>query len=126
MSEQNVDAPEQVRKFAPKRNPRSNRHPTDQAGEALIGMLHEAARASDENTSRVMEFVHELTQQLQAAEERIGQLERDIEHFRCSVGAGRGPQKTLAFFGVPRIASPSFSMRRWIEGDPMGRHYEPL
>ena len=60
MSEQNADAPEQVRKFAPKRNPRSNRHPTDQAGEALIGMLHEAARASDENTSRVMEFVHEL------------------------------------------------------------------
>jgi archaellum component FlaC len=30
-----------------------------------------------------MEFVHELTQQLQAAEERIGQLERDIEHFRA-------------------------------------------
>jgi hypothetical protein len=23
-------------------------------------------------------------------------------------------------------ASPSFSMRRWIEGDPMGRPYEPL
>ena len=61
MNEQNVDAPEQVRKFAPKRNPRSNRHPTDQAGEALIDMLHEAARASDENTGRVMEFVHELT-----------------------------------------------------------------
>ena len=83
MSEKNVDAPEQVRKFAPKRNPHSNRHPTDQAGEALIGMLHEAARASDENSSRIMEFVHELTQQLQAAEERIGQLERDIEHFRA-------------------------------------------
>src|SRR5207302_6996087 len=28
------------------------------------------------------------------------------------------------FFGVPRIASPSFIMRRRIEGDPMGRPYE--
>jgi ABC-type transporter Mla subunit MlaD len=84
MSEQNVEAPEQVRKFAPKRNPRSpNRHPTDQAGEALVGMLHEAARASNENTGRVMELVHDLTQQLQATEERIGQLERDIDHFRA-------------------------------------------
>jgi chromosome segregation ATPase len=90
MTEQNLDAPEQVRKFAPKRSARSNRHPTDQAGEALIGMLHEAARAADENTNRAMELVHDLTQQLQAAEERIGQLERDIEHFRArATGAER-------------------------------------
>ena len=85
MNEQNVDAPEQVRKFAPKRNVRSpsNRHPTDQAGEALLGMLHEAARASNESTNRAMELVHDLNQQLQAAQERIGELEREIEHFRA-------------------------------------------
>ncbi len=83
MTDQNLDAPEQVRKFAPKRKPRGNKHPTDQAGEALIGMLHEAARTSDENTGRVMELVHDLTQQLRAAEEQIGQLQRDIEHFRA-------------------------------------------
>ncbi len=83
MTDQSLDAPEQVRKFAPKRNPRSNKHPTDQAGEALIGMLHEAARTSNESTDRAMELVHDLGRQLQAAQERIGQLERDIEHFRA-------------------------------------------
>jgi chromosome segregation ATPase len=83
MTEQNLETPEQVRKFAPKRSPRSNRHPTDQAGEALVGMLHEAARAADENTNRVMELVDDLTQQLQAAEERNRQLEQEIDHFRA-------------------------------------------
>jgi ABC-type transporter Mla subunit MlaD len=83
MNEQQVDAPEQVRKFAPKRNPRSNRHPTDQAGEALVGMVQEAAKVSNENYDRVMDLVHDLTQQLQAAEDRIGQIQRDIDHFRA-------------------------------------------
>jgi chromosome segregation ATPase len=90
MTDQGLEAPEQVRKFAPKRVARTNKHPTDQAGEALIGMLHEAARASNENTSRAMELVHDLNQQLEAAQERIGQLEREIEHFRSrAAGAER-------------------------------------
>ncbi|HEY7244859.1 MAG TPA: hypothetical protein VH678_13375 [Xanthobacteraceae bacterium] len=90
MTDQNLDTPEQVRKFAPKRSARSNRHPTDQAGEALIGMLHEAARTSSESTDRAMELVHDLTRQLQAAEERVGELQRDIEHFRArAAGAER-------------------------------------
>jgi chromosome segregation ATPase len=83
MTEQHVDAPEAVRKFAPKRNAHSNKHPTDQAGEALIGMLQEAAKISNESYDRVMDLVHDLTQQLRAAEDRIGQLERDIDHYRA-------------------------------------------
>ena len=73
-------APEQVRKFAPKRKPEI--HPTDRAGEALLVMLKEAAKLSDENREQLMDMTHDLSRQLQAAQDRIDQLEEDVEHFR--------------------------------------------
>jgi chromosome segregation ATPase len=82
MSESSIEAPESVRKFAPKRRPRNNTHPTDQAGEALLAMLQEAAKLSNESCDRVMAMAHDLSKQLQAAEDRIAQLQRDVEHFR--------------------------------------------
>ena len=83
-----IEAPEQVRKFAPRRKPRNDskpreqNDPTDDAGEALIAMLHEAARLSDENRRRLTNLVDDLSRQMQAAEDRIIQLEQDLEHFR--------------------------------------------
>ena len=82
MSESSIEAPESVRKFAPKRRPRNDIHPTDQAGEALIAMLQEAAKLSNESCDRVMSMAHDLSRQLHAAEDRIDQLQRDVEHFR--------------------------------------------
>jgi predicted nucleic acid-binding Zn-ribbon protein len=73
-------APEQVRKFAPKRKPEI--HPTDRAGEALLVMLKEAAKLSDEKREQLMDITHDLSRQLQAAQDRINQLEEDVEHFR--------------------------------------------
>jgi chromosome segregation ATPase len=73
-------APEQVRKFAPKRKPEL--HPTDQAGEALIVMLKEAAKLSDEKREQLMDMTHDLSRQLQTAQDRIDRLEEDVEHFR--------------------------------------------
>ena len=88
MNERQINAPEQVRKFAPKRKPgndskpRSDNNPTDEAGEALIAMLHEAARLANENRRRLTNLVDDLSRQMQAAEDRIVQLEHDLEHFR--------------------------------------------
>jgi len=90
MSEHPTDAPESVRKFAPKRKPRPDGHPTDLAGEALLAMLKEAAKASNENRERVMDLAHDLSRQLQAAEDRIDRLLHDVEHFRArATGAER-------------------------------------
>ena len=88
MNDRQINAPEQVRKFAPKRKPgndskpRSDNNPTDEAGEALIAMLHEAARLANENRRRLTNLVDDLSRQMQAAEDRIVQLEHDVEHFR--------------------------------------------
>jgi len=92
MSEGSIDAPEPVRKFAPKRRPPRDSHPTDQAGEALLAMLQEAAKLSNESCDRMLTLTHDLAKQLQAAEERIDQLQRDVEHFR---GRAAGAEKWL-------------------------------
>src|SRR5438067_568767 len=78
--------PEQVRKFAPKRRPETRKaeiHPTDRAGEALLAMLKDAATLSNENCERLMDLTHDLSRQLQAAQDRIDQLQAEVEHFRA-------------------------------------------
>ena len=82
MNDRSNETPEPVQKFAPKRRARKEGHPTDEAGEALLGLIEEAARLSNENRDRVMEMVHDLSRQLQAQEDRISQLQREVEHFR--------------------------------------------
>jgi hypothetical protein len=74
-------APAAVRKFAPKRKP-PEAHPTDRAGEALLAIIQQAAMVSNENRDRLMDVTHGLSRQLQAAHDRISQLEEDVEHFR--------------------------------------------
>ena len=90
MSEQST--PEPARKFAPKRKSGPDIHPTDQVGEALIAMLKEAATLSNEKRDRLMDLTHDLSRQLQAAQDRINQLQDDVEHFR---GRAAGAEKWL-------------------------------
>jgi predicted nucleic acid-binding Zn-ribbon protein len=92
MSEGLVDIPESVRKFAPKRKPQNEGHPTDQAGEALIAMLQQAARLSSENCDQLMDLADDLSKQIEAAEDRINRLQSDVEHFR---GRAAGAEKWL-------------------------------
>jgi seryl-tRNA synthetase len=113
MSEGSIDAPEPVRKFAPKRRPRNDSHPTDQAGEALIAMLKEAAKVTTESSDRLMMLTHDLSKQLQAAQDRIDQLQRDVEHFR---GRAAGAEKWLERIQKEiedTLISPMAAMGRW-------------
>jgi hypothetical protein len=118
MNEGQIEAHEQVRKFAPKRKPRNESrprnddNPTDEAGEALIAMLHEAARLSDENRRRLGNLIDDLSRQMQAAEDRIVQLEHDLEHFR--VRAARAEEWLLVIEKEieQRLMSPMAAMRR--------------
>jgi chromosome segregation ATPase len=117
MDEHSIDPPEPVRKFAPKRRPRNDSHPTDQAGEALIAMLKEAAKLSNENCDRLMAMAHDLSKQLQAAEDRIDQLQRDVEHFR---GRAAGAEKWLELIQKEieqTLISPMAAM--WSEQAPL-------
>ncbi len=88
MIERTKDVPEEVRKFAPKQQPRSPGDPTDMAGEALIAMLQHAANISDDKCNAALTTVDELDAQLRSAEDRIKQLEADVEFHRNRAARG--------------------------------------
>jgi hypothetical protein len=82
MSEHGADTPEQVLKFVPKERPRSYGPLVEEAGEAIIAKIQKAADLSNENCDRALKLAHKLSMQLRAAEERINQLEAEVELFR--------------------------------------------
>ena len=54
----------------------------DEAGEAIIAKLQKAADLSNENCDRAMKLAHKLSMQLRAAEDRVNQLEAEVELLR--------------------------------------------
>ena len=82
MNENDADTPEQVLKFVPKEQPGSYGFPADEAGRAIIAKIQKAADLSNENCDRALKLAHKLSMQLRAAEERINQLEGEIQFFR--------------------------------------------
>ena len=73
-----IDVPTQVLKFAPKKTRLMDEGPMDQFGYAIAAMLKKAGALS--NNDRTM--ADELSQQLLAAEDRITQIERELEWFQ--------------------------------------------
>ena len=90
MNQRSIDTPEQVLKFAPKGKPRDDRDATDQAGHALVAMLQQAANLSNDNCDRAMTLAHKLSMQLRAAEDRINQLQAEVEHFQSRAVRAEG------------------------------------
>src|SRR5215510_310130 len=82
MSEHGADTPEQVLKFVPTERPRTYGPVVEEAGEAIVAKIRKAAELSNENCDRAMKLAHKLSMQLRAAEERISQLEAEVELFR--------------------------------------------
>ena len=54
----------------------------DSAGQAILKLLHKAADAAEENSRRALETVQKLSSQLRTAEDRIAELEAEVEHYR--------------------------------------------
>jgi hypothetical protein len=81
MEKRATGTPEPALKFAPKDGPRED-DPTDQSGRAVVAMLQQAANLSNENCDRAMSLAHKLSLQLRAAEDRINQLQAEVEHFQ--------------------------------------------
>src|SRR5215475_4696519 len=68
----------EIVQFASKQK-RGELEPIDQAGQALIGLLKEAADISRDNVQRAMSMAHRLSLELRSAEDRIRELEADVE-----------------------------------------------
>ena len=82
MNENGTEVPEQVVKFEPKARPRSYDTPLVEAVQAIIAKIQRAADLANENCDRAMKLAHKLSMQLRAAEDRINQLEAEVELFR--------------------------------------------
>jgi chromosome segregation ATPase len=65
-------------RFVPK--PKPGDELIDQTGQALLALIDDAANLSKENVERAMTMAHRVSLELRAAEERISQLEAEIEH----------------------------------------------
>lgn len=75
------DIPPQVRRFAPKQRTRGD--PIDEAGHALLGMLHQANEHASEVSEHARGFADQVAAQLRAVEDRIKELEAEIAHYRA-------------------------------------------
>jgi ABC-type transporter Mla subunit MlaD len=75
------DIPQQVRRFAPK--DRARLDPTDEAGHALLALLHQANEHANETFAHASGFADQVAAQLRAVEERIKELEAEIAHYRA-------------------------------------------
>ena len=95
MDENGADTPEQVLRFVPTERPRRYGPVVEEAGEAIIAKIQKAAELSNENCDRAMKLAHKLAMQLRAAEERINQLEAEVELFRDRAARAEGWLQTI-------------------------------
>jgi len=82
MSENGADTPEPVVKFEPKGRPRTYDAPVEEAGQAIVAKIQRAAELANENCDRAMRLAHKLSMELRAAEDRMNQLESEVQLFR--------------------------------------------
>jgi hypothetical protein len=54
--------------------------PLDRAGQAVLGLLHEAANAAEANYHQAVETSRKLSSQLRGTEDRIRELEAKVRH----------------------------------------------
>jgi hypothetical protein len=81
MNGRSADIPRQVLEYAPKKRLRMDSEFSDESAHAIIAMLQNAADQSND-CERAMSIADELTRQLRAAEDRINQLETEMQAFR--------------------------------------------
>lgn len=54
----------------------------ESAGHVILKLLHKAADAAEANSRRALETAQELSTQLQAAQNRVTELEGEVQHYR--------------------------------------------
>ena len=54
----------------------------DKAGETILGLLHKAAGVAEANSQRAIELAQKFSHQLRAAEDRIAELEAEVDVYR--------------------------------------------
>ena len=110
MSENGADTPEQVVKFEPKARPRTYDTPLEEVGQAIVAKIQKAAELANEKCDHAMRLAHKLSMELRGAEDRINQLEAEVQLFRERAARAEGWLQAIhkeieEKFITPRLAS---------------------
>ena len=54
----------------------------DKAGQTILSLLHKAAGVAEENSRYALDMAQKLSHQLRAAEDRVAELEAEVELYR--------------------------------------------
>ena len=54
----------------------------DNAGQAILRLLHKAAGIADANSQQALDMAQKLSHQLRAAEDRVAELEADVQTYQ--------------------------------------------
>jgi len=71
-----------VVRFAPRTGVSDNTDQLDKAGQTILSLLHKAASVAEENSRYALDMAQKLSHQLRAAEDRIAELEAEVELYR--------------------------------------------
>ena len=116
MSDNSTDKPEQIVTFAPKGQRPSYGTPVEEAGEAIVAKIQRAAELANETCDRAMKLAHKLSMDLRAAEDRINQLEAEVQLFRDRSARAEGWLQTIYKEIEEKLIAPRSGS---IEGRPM-------
>jgi hypothetical protein len=82
MSRQSRDTSETVIPFVAPARHADGGDPLDGAGQTILGLLHRAAGMAEENSKHALGVAHKLSLELHTAEDRIKDLEADVQFYR--------------------------------------------
>jgi hypothetical protein len=73
---------ESVVRFAPRTAVSADSDQLDKAGQTILTLLHKAAGVAEENSRHALDMAQKLSHQLRAAEDRVAELEAEVELYR--------------------------------------------
>jgi molecular chaperone GrpE (heat shock protein) len=73
---------ELIVRFAPTTAMPADADQLDKAGQTILSLLHKAAGAAEENSRHALDTAQKLSHQLRTAEDRIAELEAEVELYR--------------------------------------------
>ena|SRR6202045_1136121 len=76
---------ESVVPFAPKNAASNDADQLDRAGQTILQLLHKAAGVAEENSRHALDMAQKLSHQLRAAEDRVAELEAEVQLYRDKV-----------------------------------------
>ena len=76
---------ESVVPFAPKNAASNDADQLDRAGQTILRLLHKAAGVAEENCRHALDMAQKLSHQLRAAEDRVAELEAEVQLYRDKV-----------------------------------------